>query len=92
VIDWQRLILKDRGRKGNMAPYWPMKNSVLARFGRRVRELRKRRGLSQEALALEAGLDRSYVGGVERGERNISLINVEKLADAIGVDLGTLLG
>lgn len=59
--------------------------SVLVRFGRRVRELRKKKGMSQEALALEAGLDRSYVGGVERGERNISLINIEKLARALGV-------
>lgn len=59
--------------------------SVLVRFGRRVRELRKKRGMSQEALALEAGLDRSYVGGVERGERNIALVNIEKLARALGV-------
>lgn len=64
--------------------------SVLVRFGRRVRELRKKKGMSQEALALEAGLDRSYVGGVERGERNISLVNIEKLARALGVSLEML--
>ena len=62
-----------------------MKNDVLVRFGSRVRELRKKKGLSQEALALEAGLDRSYIGGVERGERNISLENMTKLARAIGI-------
>ena len=54
-------------------------------FGRRLRELRKQAGISQEALAHESGLDRSYVGGVERGEYNISLINICLLADALGV-------
>ena len=66
-------------------------DSVLVRFGNRVRELRKKKGLSQEGLALESGLDRSYVGGVERGERNISLENIEKLARALGVPPASLL-
>jgi transcriptional regulator with XRE-family HTH domain len=65
--------------------------SVLVRFGRRVRELRKKKGMSQEALALEAGLDRSYVGGVERGERNIALVNIEKLAKALDTKASELL-
>jgi transcriptional regulator with XRE-family HTH domain len=54
-------------------------------FGRRLRELRKQSGLSQEALAHESGLDRSYVGGVERGEYNISLLNICLLAEALNV-------
>jgi transcriptional regulator with XRE-family HTH domain len=54
-------------------------------FGERVRELRKQKGLSQESLALACDLDRTYIGGVERGERNISLINIHKIARAIGV-------
>jgi transcriptional regulator with XRE-family HTH domain len=54
-------------------------------FGERVRELRKQKGLSQESLALACDLDRSYIGGVERGERNISLLNIQKIADALGV-------
>jgi transcriptional regulator with XRE-family HTH domain len=54
-------------------------------FGERVRELRKQKGLSQESLALACDLDRSYIGGVERGERNISLINIYKIAEALGV-------
>jgi len=57
----------------------------LRRFGARVRALRKARGLSQEALALNCDLDRSYVGGIERGERNIGLINVHRLAEALEV-------
>jgi transcriptional regulator with XRE-family HTH domain len=54
-------------------------------FGQRVRELRKQKGLSQEALALVCDLDRTYIGGVERGERNISLLNIHKIAVALGV-------
>ena len=52
-------------------------------FGERVRDVRKDRGLSQEALALACALDRTYIGGVERGERNISLINIYKIAKAL---------
>jgi transcriptional regulator with XRE-family HTH domain len=59
-------------------------------FGRRVRDLRKGKGLSQEALALACDLDRTYVGGVERGERNISLLNIHKIAAALGVPAGEL--
>jgi transcriptional regulator with XRE-family HTH domain len=54
-------------------------------FGARVRELRKQKGLSQEALALACDLDRTYIGGVERGERNISLLNIQKIAEALGL-------
>jgi len=56
-------------------------------FGDRVRELRRERGLSQEGLAHVAGLDRTYVSGVERGRRNISLDNIHKLASALEVDI-----
>jgi transcriptional regulator with XRE-family HTH domain len=54
-------------------------------FGDRVRELRRQKGLSQESLALACDLDRTYIGGVERGERNISLLNIQKIAKALGV-------
>ena len=59
-------------------------------FGRRVRELRKEQGLSQEALALVCDLDRTYIGGIERGERNVSLINIEKITVALGVPVREL--
>ena len=54
-------------------------------FGVRVRELRADRGLSQEALAERAGIHRTYVGSVERGERNVALDNIHALAAALGV-------
>jgi transcriptional regulator with XRE-family HTH domain len=54
-------------------------------FGHRVRQLRKLRGWSQEEFAHQVGLDRSYMGGVERGERNISLENICLIAKALGV-------
>lgn len=57
------------------------------KVGAKVREARKIKGMSQESLALAADLDRSYVGGVERGERNISIINLKKIADALNVSV-----
>ena len=64
---------------------------ALVQFSERLRELRMARGLSQERLAMEAGLARSYVGEVERAQRNISLINITKLATALDVPAARLL-
>lgn len=67
------------------------KHPTLVKLGQNVRELRADRGISQEGLALEANLDRTYMGGVERGERNISTLNLCKVAKALGVPPATLL-
>jgi len=65
----------------------PYKNSSdhpeLIAFGSAVRSIRLDKGLSQEALADLAGIDRSYMGGVERGEHNIALINIKRIANAL---------
>jgi transcriptional regulator with XRE-family HTH domain len=53
--------------------------------GRRLRELREKKGWSQEELGFQARLHRNYIGGIERGERNVGLVNIAKLARALGV-------
>ena len=60
-------------------------------FGLRLIEERKAKGWSQERLALESGLARSYVGGIERGQRNIALLNIVKLAETLGVPPSVLM-
>ena len=64
---------------------------IQKKFGTRLRVLRKLKGLSQEALALACDLDRTYIGGVERGERNISLINIHRIAESLGFPASELL-
>jgi transcriptional regulator with XRE-family HTH domain len=63
----------------------PAISPVHAAFGDALRELRAERGMSQEAVALNANLNRGYYSGVERGMRNVSLTNIVKIADALGV-------
>lgn len=64
--------------------------SVRVLFGRRIRELRKAKGYSQEKLASLSGLDRSYFGGVERGERNVGLDNIAAIARALDAPIQEL--
>ncbi len=59
---------------------------VKKRFGARLRALRKARKLSQEKVALASDLDRSYVGRIERGESNVGLVNIHRIADALKVE------
>lgn len=60
-------------------------------FGRQLAALRRKAGMSQEGLALESGLARSYLGGVERGQRNIALLNICRLAAALSIRPSELL-
>ena len=59
-------------------------NVCLVALGNAIREMRRERNLSQEALAAESELDRSYVGGIERGEHNLTVMNLQKIATALG--------
>ena len=64
------------------------KHPALIKLGENIRELRKSKGFSQESFADEAGLDRTYMGGIERGERNIATINLIRIALALDVEVG----
>ncbi|MBA4311502.1 MAG: transcriptional regulator [Chlorobiaceae bacterium] len=68
-----------------------MKNSIIIRFGKRVRQERTKRDLSQEQLAELANVHRTYVGMVERGEKNITLFNIERIAKALKISVSELL-
>jgi transcriptional regulator with XRE-family HTH domain len=61
-------------------------------FAARVRDERKRQGFSQEMLAEKSGLHRTYIGSVERGERNVSIDNVERIAKALNIKVSELFG
>ena len=62
-----------------------MSAAQLKSFGKKVRKLRKEQGLTQEALAARANLDRSYMGHIERGEKNVTLTKIHQISDALGV-------
>ena len=62
-------------------------STVLISFGEKVRMQRKLKSISQEELAFRAGLHRTYIGMIERGEKNITLINIEKIAKALDIEI-----
>lgn len=66
------------------------KKEILIKFGERVREIRKEKGLSQEELSFKADLHRTYIGMIERAEKNITLVNIEKIANALEVSINNL--
>jgi len=68
-----------------------MAEDIRIRFGRRLRKLRKQRGWTQVQMAEQFGLDRSYLADAERGERNISIVNLEVIARGFGLTLSRLL-
>lgn len=63
---------------------------VRVRLGQRIRTLREARGLSQETLGFRAKIHRTYIGAVERGEQNVSIVNIERIAKALNVSLAEL--
>lgn len=63
---------------------------IRVRFGKAVRKRRQRLGVSQEEFADMCGLDRTYIGGIERGERNVSLVNIERIARTLRISLASL--
>ncbi len=66
------------------------KHPVLIKLGTQIRELRKAKGFSQESFAAEVGLDRTYMGGVERGERNVAALNLIQIAKCLDIEVGEL--
>lgn len=68
-----------------------MKPTILKLLGQRIRDMRKALGLSQEELAEKVGCHFSYIGGIERAEKNISILNLEKIAAALGTNIVELL-
>lgn len=79
-----------------MVRFWRMvmlmakASGILERFGQRIREERGKLGLSQEQFADLCGLDRTYISGIERGKRNVSLKNIEAISTALGVSIRDL--
>lgn len=69
----------------------PVLSKARTLFAKRLKEIRQSRGFSQELLADRAGLHRTYVGSVERAERNVSIDNMERIAEALEVDIADLL-
>ena len=67
------------------------KKKILVEFGEKIRELRKEKGISQEELSYKADLHRTYIGMIERAEKNITLVNIEKIANALEVKIEDLL-
>lgn len=63
---------------------------ITIKFGQRIRELRTKQGISQEKFALSIDMDRTYYASVESGRRNISLKNIEKIANGLGISLAEL--
>lgn len=65
-------------------------SEILKKFGERVRELRKQKDISQEELAHKADLHRTYIGMIERAEKNLTLLNIERIANALEVNISEL--
>ena len=67
------------------------KDERIVAFGKRVRDVRKKKGISQEKLAELSNIDRSYMGNIERGEKNVTLIKVYEICDALDIEIKEML-
>ena len=68
-----------------------MNKTILQKFGQKVRKERLKQNLSQEELATKAGVHRTYIGMIERAEKNITLLNIEKISKALGISISKLM-
>ena len=68
-----------------------MKKEILIKFGNKIRSERLKKNLSQEAFADKVGVHRTYIGMIERAEKNITLLNIKKLADGLGITVSELM-
>jgi len=68
-----------------------MKEEILIKFGNKVKQERLKKNLSQEAFADKVGMHRTYIGMIERAEKNITLLNIKKLADRLGISISDLM-
>ena len=68
-----------------------MDKDILIKFGKKVREERLKKGYSQEAFSDKVGVHRTYIGMIERAEKNITLLNIKKLADGLGISVSELM-
>jgi transcriptional regulator with XRE-family HTH domain len=68
-----------------------MKEDILIKFGNKIRLERSKQNLSQEAFADKVGVHRTYIGMIERAEKNITLLNIKKLADGLGISVSELM-
>ena len=73
----------DQGKQGE-------KNAALVALGKQIRKVRESRDISQEDFAAQAGMGRSYYGGIERGERNVAALNLMRIAVALNCEVGEL--
>ena len=85
-----RLFLHSIVSNGKIEYMMKVNDGILLSFGNKIREIRKQQQLSQEDLADKAGLHRTYIGMIERAEKNITLININKIAKALNVEIKIL--
>ena len=90
TVKYHLLMLRGLYNRAFNEIHMEKRNAVCVLFGETVRALRKAQGFSQEEFADHAGIHRTYMGGIERGERNPTLTTISRIADALGVPISEL--